>query len=133
MLFGLFISSFLAATLLPGGSEALLLLLLNEHSEQVIAMVIVASIGNSLGSLTSYGLGYLGRIKLKAKEQQSLSAKMVKRYGVYTLLLSWLPVVGDLLCVVAGYLKLPLLKSSLLIFIGKSARYSAIAWLYFNW
>lgn len=130
MLFGLFISAFLAATLLPGGSEALLVYLLDQHPQRIVALVVVASIGNSLGSLSSYGLGYLGRVKLNPQDINSKTARLLERYGIFTLLFSWLPLVGDLLCVLAGYFKLALLPSILLISIGKTLRYCIVAWLY---
>jgi len=129
----LFVSCFLAATLLPGGSEALLVYLLGQQPEQVLALVTVASLGNSLGSLSSYGLGYVGRIKLKQRQYNKHAIRLIDRYGVFCLLLSWLPLIGDVLCIIAGYLKLPLLLSTVLIFIGKTLRYVAVAWIYFQW
>jgi len=130
MLITLFIASFLAATLLPGGSEALLIYNLSERPECVIILVIVASIGNSLGSFTSYGLGYIGAKKLTKVELNSRSAQWIKRYGVYSLLLSWLPIVGDLLCVFAGFYKLSITMSSVFIMLGKTIRYSVVAMLF---
>jgi len=130
MLFTLFIASFLAATLLPGGSEALLIYNLSERPECVIILIIVASIGNSLGSFTSYGLGYIGAKKLTKVQLNSRSAQWIKRYGVYSLLLSWLPIVGDLLCVFAGFYKLSITMSSIFIMLGKTIRYSVVAMLF---
>ncbi len=123
MLLSLFVASFLAATLLPGGSEALLLYWLDQAPEQLTALVVVASLGNSLGSISSYALGYIGRVKLKPRQLDSKAVAWVRRYGVYTLLMSWLPIVGDILCIAAGYFKLPLAMSLLLITIGKTLRY----------
>ncbi|MDP2562395.1 YqaA family protein [Psychrobium sp. 1_MG-2023] len=130
MLLGLFISCFLAATLLPGGSEALLLYLVEQHPTQVTAMLIVASVGNSLGSLTSYGLGYLGRVKVNPEQLDSKAARLVERYGVYSLIFSWLPLVGDLLCVLAGYFKYRFIPSLILISLGKTLRYTILVWGY---
>lgn len=130
MLLTMFVSAFLAATLLPGGSEVLLVYLLEAESKQAVELVLVASIGNSLGSLTSYGLGYLGRIKAPPKHSESTASRLVSRFGSYALLLSWLPLIGDVLCVIAGYLKFPLVKSTVFIFLGKTLRYVAIAWIY---
>lgn len=127
MLITLFIASFLAATLLPGGSEALLIYNLSEHPECVIILIIVASVGNSLGSFTSYGLGYIGAKKLTNVQLNSRSAQWIKRYGVYSLLLSWLPLVGDFLCVAAGFYKFPMVMSSMFIMLGKTIRYCIIA------
>ena len=125
---GLFVASFLAATLLPGGSEALILLLVSQSPEQVFSLIAVASIGNSLGSVSSYGLGYLGRVKLSNAQFSSRSARLIERCGVWTLVLSWLPLIGDLLCVLAGYFKLPLGPSILLIVTGKTLRYCILVY-----
>jgi len=130
MLITLFIASFLAATLLPGGSEALLIYNLSERPECVVILIIVASIGNSLGSFTSYGLGYIGAKKLTSIQLNSRSTQWIKRYGVYSLLLSWLPFIGDLLCVSAGFYKLSMLTSSIFIMLGKTIRYCVIAFLF---
>lgn len=133
VLLGLFVSCFLAATLLPGGSEALLVYLLEQYPAQTIVLIGVASLGNGLGSLSSYCLGYLGRIKFRPEQDQNTASRLVERYGVFALLLSWLPLVGDILCVIAGYMKLPILLSTVLIFIGKTLRYVVVAWLYLSW
>jgi len=130
---GLFVSCFLAATLLPGGSEALLIYLLSEQPSDVIWLVLIASVGNGLGSITSYGLGYLGRVKFVPRSRNSTAVTLFKRYGVYSLLLSWLPLVGDVLCIMAGYFKLPIALSSALIFLAKFVRYVVVAWLFFYW
>ncbi len=133
VLLSLFVSCFLAATLLPGGSEALLVYLLEQHPTQLVALVIVASLGNGLGSLSSYGLGYLGRVKFRPQRRHSAANRLIERYGVFALLFSWLPLIGDVLCVIAGYLKLPIFISSVLIFLGKTIRYIVVAWLYLSW
>lgn len=133
----MFFGAFLAATLLPGGSEVLLIALLNQHPAMWIALVVSASVGNTLGAMTSFYLGRLGRM---AKTPQQLSqgkhAKglaLIERYGVWSLLLAWAPVIGDILCVLAGWLKLPPLASLLMIFIGKTLRYLLIAALTLHW
>jgi len=132
LLLGLFISSFLAATLLPGGSEALLVYLLGQQPQSFVALVVVATAGNSLGSLSSYGLGYLGRVKLSPQHSKSRAALLIERYGVFALLLSWLPLIGDLICVLAGYFKLRLGPSLILIVVGKAIRYALVAWLFLS-
>lgn len=133
----MFFGAFLAATLLPGGSEVLLITLLNQHPAMWIALVVSASVGNTLGAMTSF---YLGRVGRMAKSPQQLSqgkhAKglaLIERYGVWSLLLAWAPVIGDILCVLAGWLKLPPLPSLLMIFIGKTLRYLLIAALTLHW
>lgn len=130
MLLTLFIASFLAATILPGGSEALLIYNLSEHPELVWILVFVASIGNSLGSLTSYSLGYIGAKKLTKIQLGARSTQWIKNYGVYSLLLSWLPLIGDVLCVAAGFYKLPIWMSTLFITLGKTCRYCIVAAIY---
>ncbi|NRA84276.1 MAG: DedA family protein [Gammaproteobacteria bacterium] len=122
-LLGLFVASFLAATLLPGGSEALLLLMVEQQPQQIVLLVIVASVGNSFGSISSYGLGYVGRVKFSQAQFSSRSAKLIERFGHWVLLLSWLPLIGDILCVMAGYFKLAIAPSVILITIGKTLRY----------
>jgi membrane protein YqaA with SNARE-associated domain len=131
-LIGLFVASFLAATLLPGGSEAVLLLLVEQSPELLYSLVAVASVGNSLGSLTSYAIGYAGRVKLSQAQFNSRSAKLIERFGIWVLFWSWLPLIGDLLCVLAGYFKLKLWPSVLLISIGKTIRYSVLVFAYLN-
>ncbi len=133
----MFLGAFLAATLLPGGSEVLLLGLLNKQPQMWMLLVTVASLGNCLGAMTSFYLGRLGRL---AKSPQSLTSanqlralNLIERYGVWALLLSWVPIIGDLLCLLAGWLKLPLVSSSLLILIGKTLRYLLLAAAVLHW
>lgn len=125
----MFSGAFLAATLLPGGSEVLLLALVNSNPELWFSLFVVATLGNTLGALTSLGLGRLGRVAWEP-EHLSLSQRralaLVEKYGVWSLLLSWAPVIGDILCVLAGWLRLPLLMSIILILIGKGARYGLL-------
>jgi len=130
MLLTLFITSFLAATILPGGSEALLIYNLSESPDRVLGLIVVASIGNSLGSLTSYGLGYIGAKKLTKLQLSGRSAQWVNRYGVYSLLLGWLPLIGDVLCVTAGFYRLPIWICTLFITLGKTFRYCIVAAIY---
>ncbi|GGP80972.1 membrane protein [Shewanella ulleungensis] len=132
----MFSGAFLAATLLPGGSEVLLVALLNDVPVMWPELLVVATLGNTLGAITSYGLGRVGRL---AKNPQDLHSKShqtalmwVERYGIWALLLSWLPIIGDVLCVLAGWLKWPLMASTLLIFIGKILRYSVIVFIFMS-
>lgn len=118
----LFSSSFLAATLLPGGSEVVLYGVLKLHPENVWPALAVATFGNTLGGMSSY---LIGRLIPPGKDMSALST--VRRYGAPALLLSWVPVMGDPLCVAAGWLRLDPWLSALFIGLGKLARYSAIA------
>ena len=131
---GLFLSAFISSTIAPGGSEAVLAYLVSEQQYNVEGLVLTATIGNTLGALTTWLLGVFAARKfpaeqlLSAKKQKSL--EMVKRWGIWTLLFSWLPVVGDGLCFAGGWLKLPLLMSCIAIFIGKAIRYVFVAYIF---
>jgi membrane protein YqaA with SNARE-associated domain len=131
----MFTGALLAATLLPGGSELLLLGFLKEGSQTWWALLIVASAGNTLGALTSYYLGSLGRLaktpEQLAKRRYSHSIRLLTRYGSWVLLFSWVPLIGDLLCLLAGWLKLPVLSSGLMMLIGKTLRYAVLIGFYF--
>ena len=129
---GMFVSAFLAATILPVGSEIVLVVLLSHDFHPVIT-VGVATVGNVLGSVVNYFLGLLGNtivlqkvlgISEKALEK---AENRFKRYGVYSLLLAWLPVVGDPLTVVAGIFKIRLDLFVVLVGIGKCLRYVVLA------
>lgn len=137
MLWIMFTSSFLAATLLPGGSELLLAGLLKQNPNEVVGLVIVASLGNTLGALTSYWLGFMGRKVTNPKESKSKgykkALKLFHKYGYWSLLLSWAPIIGDFLCVFAGLARCKLLPSTILILIGKTLRYVLVALVAMSW
>lgn len=118
----LFASSFLAATLLPGGSEVVLLGVLKLHPDQFWPALTMATLGNTLGGLSSY---LIGRLIPPSKPLKGLGA--VQRWGSPTLLLSWVPFLGDPLCVAAGWLRLNAWWCTLFIAIGKFVRYWVIA------
>lgn len=118
----LFVSSFLAATLLPGGSEAVLFAVLKLQPEQLWPALGVATLGNTLGGMTSY---LIGRLIPRTRPLKGLDT--VRRWGSPALLLSWVPLVGDPLCVAAGWLRLNPWWSAGFIALGKFARYWVIA------
>ncbi|WP_406660590.1 YqaA family protein [Methanolobus sp. ZRKC3] len=129
----LFITSFLASTVLPLGSEALVILLIRSDFNFML-VVSVATIGNYLGACTSYYIGLKGRIDIIEK-YLSISKKNLgraddwfKRYGSYALLFTWVPVVGDAITVFGGILKLNFKIFSVYVIIGKLARYAVIAY-----
>nr|WP_217268228.1 MULTISPECIES: YqaA family protein [Pantoea] len=122
----LFSSSFLSATLLPGSSEALLVTLLIAKSASVYGLILVASLGNTLGGLTNIILGRLLPLKRQGRWHET-AMTWLQRLGPAALLLSWLPVIGDLLCVLAGWLRFAWLPSVLFLAIGKTLRYIVIA------
>ena len=118
----LFASSFLAATLLPGGSEVVLFGALKLHPDRLWLLLAVATMGNTLGGLSSYLIG-----RLIPQKSQLKGLPTVQRWGSPALLLSWVPLIGDPLCVAAGWLRLNPWWSLLFIAIGKFARYWVIA------
>jgi membrane protein YqaA with SNARE-associated domain len=130
----LFTLSFLASTLIPLGSEWLLVAMLLAKFDPT-RVVAVATAGNYLGALSSYWIGLYGGKFLKERvlrmddRATSKAEQLYRRFGAYSLLLSWLPVVGDPLCLVGGVLRVRLLHFSLLVFSGKLVRYAAVAWL----
>jgi membrane protein YqaA with SNARE-associated domain len=121
-LWTLFASSFLAATLLPGGSEAVLYAVLKAHPEMLSKALAIATLGNTLGGLSSY---VLGRLVPPTRPLQRLA--LLQRYGSPALLLSWVPFVGDPLCVAAGWLRVNVMLAILFIALGKFMRYLGIA------
>ena len=129
---GLFLASFLAATLLPLSSEVVLgFLLLNDFNP--VLSVCVATVGNVLGSFANYALGYWGSLFLIRKisrisEDAFLKAKQrFRKYGVLSLLFAWVPVIGDPLTIAAGVLKINLLTFFTLVASGKLTRYIIIS------
>lgn len=132
----LFFSAFLSATLLPGSSEALLLLRLRDGGYDPSHLVLVATAGNLLGSLVTYALGRLGNRAMHLYRWIGVDAARLRRaerwfarWGVPSLLLAWLPVVGDPLCLVAGLFRVHWLPFVSLVGIGKLVRYAALAQL----
>ena len=115
---GLFLASFLSATLLPGGSEAVLFAVIRMHPEQMASALVLATLGNTLGGMTTYFMGRLLPQHL-APEKSALT----KRHGPPILLLAWTPIVGDALCAAAGWLRLPPIPCALWMALGKAARY----------
>lgn len=130
----LFVLSFLAASILPLGSEWFLIVLLLKAFDPVTT-VIVASVGNFLGACTTYFLGRWGsdfcqKSLLRIQDDQlERSGKFYKKYGVWSLLLSWVPIIGDPLCFLAGIFKTPFSFFTVLVFLGKFCRYAALAYL----
>jgi len=123
---GLFASSFLSATLLPGNSEIVLAAVLANLPNLFWPAIAVATIGNTAGGMTSYALGRL----IPAEGGRKLAPRAValaQRYGIAMLLLSWVPVIGDALCVASGWLRQDWRFAMGAIAAGKLARYVAIA------
>jgi len=130
----LFAGSFLASTLLPGGSEAMLLYAVSQVPDNQTMYWFVATLGNSLGGMSSWLLGWWiarrfpDRI-LHQPEQRRALERIAKR-GSPILLFSWLPVVGDPLCLAAGWSGVGVVSSALFITIGKALRYTLLLGLF---
>lgn len=130
----LFLLSFLASTIMPLGSEWLLVaMLVNRHDP--LATVAVATVGNCLGACTTYGIGlwggplFISRVLRIGDQERERAERLYHRYASWSLLCSWLPVIGDPLCLVAGVLRVGFRRFSLLVATGKLARYAAVALL----
>lgn len=125
----LFVAAFGAATILPMQSEPVLVGLVLSGKFSWILLLAVASVGNTLGSVTNWFLGrgierFKGRKWFPASEKTLERASIwYRRYGKWSLLLSWMPLFGDALTVVAGVLREPILTFTILVFIAKSGRY----------
>jgi membrane protein YqaA with SNARE-associated domain len=121
-LWGLLVSSFVSSTLLPGNSEVVLAAVLHQAPALKWPAIAVATVGNTLGGLTSYGVG-----RLFPKPHVGRAVDWLRRHGPAALLLSWLPVIGDALCVASGWLRQNVATATLFIAIGKFLRYWALA------
>lgn len=129
---GLFAVSFLAATILPAQSEIGLAALLLAEAYSVALLVIVASVGNTLGAVVNWGLGR-GIEQFRDRKWFPASAAQLdratgwyRRYGRWSLLMSWAPFIGDPLTLAAGILREPLLTFVLLVAVAKTVRYVTV-------
>ncbi|WP_439533399.1 YqaA family protein [Polymorphobacter sp.] len=135
----LFTSALIAATILPMQSEAVLVALLMAGDHPVWALLLVATLGNVLGSVINWAIGrhlrhFSGRRWFPASERQLARAQSwYGRYGRWSLLASWVPLVGDPLTVVAGIMREPIGPFLLLVTVAKGGRYLALAALTLAW
>ena len=134
-LVALFFSGFTSATLLPGSSEALFLLMLSQQNWDTGLLILIVGIGNSLGGMSNWVLGILirkGFHKDKNQETESeyrfKAEKWLKTYGSPVLFFSFMPIIGDPLCLVAGLVKIHWIKALLYISLGKFFRYFALSY-----
>ncbi|SDT07761.1 DedA family protein [Pseudomonas fuscovaginae UPB0736] len=136
---GLFISAFGAATLLPLQSEAVLVALLWAKQHSAFALLCVATAGNVAGSLVNWVLGrYLEHWRDKAwfpvsDKQLARVQNTYHRYGRWSLLLSWVPVIGDPLTVVAGLMREPWWSFLAIVTVAKAARYGVLYLMTLGW
>jgi len=132
-LWGLFLSSLLAATLLPGGSEAVLLYADHKSLASPSVLLLIATLGNTLGGLSSWGIGWWIRRRWPSrkleKSQHRKALDRIQHHGAPLLLLSWVPIIGDPLCVAAGWARINLFAALLFIALGKGARYALVLML----
>lgn len=133
-LLGLFLASFLAATILPFSSEAVLvgMLVLGGSAGPLF---LVATAGNTLGGLVNYGIGrwlpadrLLRWLRIDVGKAERWRA-LVQRRGAWAALLCWLPVVGDPIAIALGLFRAPLLWTAILMLLGKAARYAVLVWV----
>jgi membrane protein YqaA with SNARE-associated domain len=117
-----FLVSFVSATLLPLGSEPALFAVVKANPALMWPAILVATVGNTLGGVTDYWIGYRAKVAF-ARERQSRWFHLLAKHGPRTMLLSWLPGIGDPLCTLAGWLHLPFWPSVAYMAIGKFARY----------
>ena len=131
---GLFVAAFLAATILPLSSEVVLSALLLSGLPPT-TLVITATVGNVLGSLTNYALGYWASLVvvkkwLRMSEDDFLRAEQrFVKYGTFALFFAWVPIIGDPLTVIAGVLRVRLLWFLILVTAGKLLRYVVISYM----
>ncbi|CAM4055797.1 MULTISPECIES: YqaA family protein [Pseudomonas] len=135
----LFLSAFGAATLLPLQSEAVLVGLLLREPEAVVSLLLIATAGNVLGSIVNWLLGR-GIEHLRGKrwfpfkpEQLEKAQQRYQRYGQWSLLLSWMPVIGDPLTLIAGIMREPFWRFLVLVTVAKAGRYLVLALLTLGW
>ncbi len=129
----LFTVAFLSATLLPLGSEALLLYDISQNYS-LLLLWIFATVGNTLGSMVNYWLGLKGEAYLERKghlsaEKMEKARSFFDRYGGGTLLLSWVPIIGDPLTFIAGVLRYNFKWFTLIVAVAKGTRYAVIIFL----
>ena len=128
-----FLSAFLSATLLPGASEVTVLAALDAGADAAV-ILLLATIGNTLGGLTSWLLGFLfsrvGREQALDQPRRRRALRLLQRWGWPFLVFAWLPIIGDALCLAAGWLRTPFALSALAMAAGKALRYVVIIQLY---
>lgn len=133
--FGMFISAFLAATVIPFSSDVVLVGLIAAGGDAVW-LVVLATLGNWLGGLTSYYLGYIGKMEWVEKyfkvKPETLEKQKIKinKWGASLAFMSWLPGIGDVFAIALGFYKIDFKKCAIYMFFGKGLRFVVWALLY---
>ncbi len=127
-LFSVFVISLVSATLLPMGSEPAVFAVIKANTALFWPTILVATAGNTLGGVINYWMG-LGAKQVFAKEQESRWFGWLQRFGAKTMLLAWLPGIGDPICLLGGWLRLPFWPCVMYMAIGKFLRYVTMTWL----
>lgn len=127
----IFVVSFLSATLLPLGSEPAVFAVIKVNSALYWPVICIATVGNTLGGVIDYWMGY-GAKQAFAKERESRWFGWLQRFGAKTMLFAWLPAIGDPLCTLGGWLRLPFWSCVLYMALGKFLRYITTTWLFLN-
>ncbi len=131
---GLAVSAFLSATLLPGTSEAALLAAAAAWPDAIFTLFLAATVANTAGSIVNWWLGsHVERFADArwfpvSRAQLRKAQALTRRYGLWLLCFAWVPVVGDPLTLAAGVMRVPLLPFTLLVGLGKAARYALLLW-----
>ena len=122
---GVFLASFLAATVVPFSSEAVLFGYLKLHPGNAALAVTLATLGNTAGGMTTYLIGRL----LPERKPDTRALAWLKRFGAPVVLFAWLPLVGDALCAAAGWLRVNWLAALAFMAAGRLARYLVVVWI----
>lgn len=129
-LLGLFVSAFLSSSILPGTSEVVLVVLAAQGDLPIWVLMSVATAGNTLGGMSSWGLGWLigwwYPLFELTKPAHRQAVERVRGWGSPILLLSWVPFIGDPLCIAAGWLRITWIRALVFIGIGKACRYAVL-------
>jgi membrane protein YqaA with SNARE-associated domain len=133
---GIFLTAFIASTIFPAPSE-IIILVAYQNGFDVMTVIACATVGNVLGSLTNYYIGYFtsglkfsSKLKMKPSRIQYWTKKSDK-YGAWLGLLAWVPIIGDPLIILLGYLRIKIIPLTLMITIGKLGRYLIVTLIYF--
>ena len=134
-LLGLFIGTFLAATILPFSSDALYLAVL-AATHDTVGCLLAGTIGNWLGSVVTYWMGWVARwdwlekwFKVRPETLERQKAR-IDKYGIWLALICWVPFIGDVIAIALGFYRTPPFRTMLLLLVGKFLRFLCWNWLF---